>query len=109
MRADQQIYNLVRTLRESLRKLRIDNTLLRIENRCLRNPYLYAYEYTSCVHESAFEVISLHRTFKAAYLAKRKAAYEDAVTMREAQIRYGGWKGQSFTMEARRVRLLVIQ
>ena len=47
---------------------------------------VYAAEWCDCVHESAFGIVSLHKTKRGAYLAMRHKLWEQALEEREMQL-----------------------
>jgi len=50
---------------------------------------VFEFVYTSCIYESAFETLSLHRTKKGAYKAMREFLETEYEQWREDGIRYG--------------------
>ncbi len=50
---------------------------------------IWAFQYTHCIYESAFETISLHKTPKGAYNAMKKHILKEYEEWRESGLRYG--------------------
>jgi hypothetical protein len=50
---------------------------------------IYSFQYCECIHESAFETISIHKTVKGAYSAMRKYILKEYNQWREDGLKYG--------------------
>jgi len=50
---------------------------------------VYADMHCGCIYESAFAVVSLHRTKAAAYRAMRNRLIDDCVSFRETWLKWG--------------------
>jgi hypothetical protein len=50
---------------------------------------IYGFEYTSCIYESSFETMSLHRTKSGAYKAMRDFLEREYAQWRDDNLKYG--------------------
>ena len=70
---------------------------------------VYSFQYCSCIYESAFATISLHRTKKGAYKSMREYIESEYAKWRDDGCRYGKQNFKHGFQEAWRIMAIPIQ